>query len=134
MFASPVGPEWIAVGAPPGCVVVGLELAGVSLCFAFACCCVAGSLCCARLALRLGAVTAATDPLEHFESVVCVVSGVVEFSASVGAAHTVGVVFADAVGSRLCLSPEVSPVAWQLGAAVAAAPCHRAPLLPALPG
>lgn len=134
MFASPVGPEWIVVGAPPGCVVVGLELAGVGLCFAFACCCVACGLCCACLALCLGAVAAATDPFECFESVVCVVCGVVEFCSSVRAAHTVGLVFADPVGSRLCLASEVSPVAWQLGAAVAAAPCHRAPLLPALPG
>lgn len=104
------------VGAPPGCVVVGLELAGVGLCVAFACCGVAGCLCCACLALCLGAVAVATDPLEHFESVVCVVSGVVEFGASVGAAHAVGVVFADPVGSRICLASEVRPVGWQLGA------------------
>lgn len=115
-------------------MVVGLELAGVGLCFAFACCGVAGCLCFACLALCLGAVAVATDPLEHFESVVRVLCGVVEFGASVCAAHVVGVVLADPVGSRLCLSSELSPVAWQLGAAVAAAPCHRVPLFPSLPG
>lgn len=109
-------------------MVVGLEVAGVGLWFAFACGCVACGLCCACLALCLCAVTVAADPLEHFESVVCVVSGVVEFCAGVGAAHTVGVVFADAVCSGLGLASEVRPVGWQLGASARGIPCHAVPL------
>lgn len=113
-------------------MVVGVELAGLGFCFAFACCCVAYGLCCSCLALCLGAVTVATDPFKCFESVVCVVCGVVEFCACVGAAYAVGVVFADAVGSRHCLAPQLLPVGWELGATVAAAPCHHAPLFPTL--
>lgn len=69
-----------------------------------ACCCVLRCLCGACLLLCFDLVAFAADPFEYFESMVCVVSCVVEFSTRAGAALPVGYVFADADGSGFCLT------------------------------